>query len=144
MWWPDLSLFYIGWTLDHILQNNTIKRFLAIFWRLTFFGHILTRLYSDKSRTVPLTKWDWNWHPWESHHPTLTTRHRSWLAIETCKIGKKKNWRLCSNIDTTWNDAAKEAQGHVTWRIVTDDLCFSQNYRPLFSVCACTLQSVHN
>jgi hypothetical protein len=44
MWWPDLSLFYIGCTLIHILQNNAIKRFLAIFWRLTFFGRILTRL----------------------------------------------------------------------------------------------------
>jgi hypothetical protein len=44
MWWPDLSLFYTGCTQEHILQNNTIKRFLAIFWRLTFSGHILTRL----------------------------------------------------------------------------------------------------
>jgi hypothetical protein len=44
MWWPDLSLFYIGCTLEHILQNKTIIRFLAIFWRLTFSGHILTRL----------------------------------------------------------------------------------------------------
>jgi hypothetical protein len=49
MWWPDLSLFYVGCTLKHILQNNTIKRFLAIFWRLTFFGHILTRLISTFS-----------------------------------------------------------------------------------------------
>jgi hypothetical protein len=40
MWWPDLNLFYIGCTLEHI----SIKRFLAIFWTLTFSGHILTRL----------------------------------------------------------------------------------------------------
>jgi hypothetical protein len=49
MWWPDLSLFYIGCTLIHILQNNTNKRFLAIFWRLTFFGRILTRLKGQNS-----------------------------------------------------------------------------------------------
>jgi hypothetical protein len=27
----------MGGILKHILQNTTIKRFLAIFWRLTFF-----------------------------------------------------------------------------------------------------------
>ena len=53
MWWPDLNLFYIGCTLEHILQNNTIKRFLAIFWRLTFSGHILTRLGGSICQVTP-------------------------------------------------------------------------------------------
>jgi hypothetical protein len=59
---PDLSLFYTGCTLEHILQNNTIKRFFwcvffffAIFWRLTFSGHILTRLFID-SRCIKVNE----------------------------------------------------------------------------------------
>jgi hypothetical protein len=57
MWWPDHSLFSIGCTLEHMLQSNTIKRFLAIFWRLTFSGHILTRLIFVFLSTEVRTYW---------------------------------------------------------------------------------------